>query len=99
VERWVGGGRHTGSGMPAATHGISCFFISGTPTTDIYTLSLHDALPICVGRAFRIDAKKISVRGNRCDRRDQPSRRRNGAYGSVRSGEHTAELQSRRVLV
>src|SRR3712207_8917823 len=26
-----------------------CFFFNDTATTEIYTLSLHDALPICVG--------------------------------------------------
>src|SRR5205085_12617041 len=26
---------------------FSPFFFNGTPTTEIYTLSLHDALPIC----------------------------------------------------
>src|SRR2546430_14333115 len=28
----------------------SLFFFNDTPTTEIYTLSLHDALPICLGR-------------------------------------------------
>src|SRR5690349_25042898 len=28
-----------------------CFFFNDTATTEIYTLSLHDALPISVGRA------------------------------------------------
>src|SRR5260221_2681195 len=27
------------------------FFFNDTATTEIYTLSLHDALPICLGRA------------------------------------------------
>src|SRR5690242_21160175 len=27
----------------------SSLFFNGPPTTDIYTLSLHDALPICMG--------------------------------------------------
>ena len=27
-----------------------CFFFNDTATTEIYTLSLHDALPICKGR-------------------------------------------------
>src|SRR4030095_3556401 len=32
------------------------FFFNDTPTTEIYTLSLHDALPICDGaRVFGID--------------------------------------------
>src|SRR5438105_7455374 len=37
------------------------FFFNDTPTTEIYTLSLHDALPICLGHRLadgrtRIDA-------------------------------------------
>src|SRR5216684_2252617 len=40
---------------------VSFFFFNDTATTEIYTLSLHDALPIC-------------VRGRRhlCNARDQP---------------------------
>src|SRR3712207_8685682 len=30
----------------------SCFFFNDTATTEIYTLSLHDALPICDRRLF-----------------------------------------------
>src|SRR3712207_6963595 len=30
---------------------LSCFFFNDTATTEIYTLSLHDALPICAGEA------------------------------------------------
>src|SRR3712207_7319654 len=33
-----------------------CFFFNDTATTEIYTLSLHDALPICLRRARRGDA-------------------------------------------
>src|SRR3989454_4247745 len=29
---------------------VSFFFFNDTATTEIYTLSLHDALPICIGR-------------------------------------------------
>src|SRR3712207_7828107 len=29
---------------------VNVFFFNDTATTEIYTLSLHDALPICVGR-------------------------------------------------
>src|SRR2546430_17102019 len=29
------------------------FFFNDTATTEIYTLSLHDALPICAGQAYR----------------------------------------------
>src|SRR4051812_49858167 len=30
----------------------ACFFFNDTATTEIYTLSLHDALPICRTRAW-----------------------------------------------
>src|SRR2546426_5007462 len=33
------------------------FFFNDTATTEIYTLSLHDALPICVPRARRDGAR------------------------------------------
>src|ERR1039458_1007650 len=36
--------------------GVFCFFFNDTATTEIYTLSLHDALPICAvhhGRRVR----------------------------------------------
>ena len=35
-KEWVGGGGW----------GVWCFFFNDTATTEIYTLSLHDALPI-----------------------------------------------------
>src|ERR1039458_10737288 len=34
---------------PGAGRGGSIFFFNDTATTEIYTLSLHDALPICGG--------------------------------------------------
>ena len=43
VRYWGGGG---GRGV-----GWVCFFFNDTATTEIYTLSLHDALPICDPRA------------------------------------------------
>src|ERR1035441_256236 len=45
------GGPGTGRRMYAAWHPprelVVCFFFNDTATTEIYTLSLHDALPIC----------------------------------------------------
>src|SRR5438874_13708800 len=62
------------------------FFFNDTATTEIYTLSLHDALPICGARR---------PRRPRCpDRGDRQVLRR-----KARSEEHTSELQSRRDLV
>src|SRR3712207_7217934 len=79
------------------------FFFNDTATTEIYTLSLHDALPILrgarrgLGREHSAGAPRP---GRRRDRRPgagqsrvlQPRRKR-------RSEEHTSELQSRQYLV
>src|SRR5436190_21752657 len=66
------------------------FFFNDTATTEIYTLSLHDALPIFMsGRRRGIRgtaARGCSVCGGR------PAR-------SGRSEEHTSELQSHSDLV
>src|SRR2546430_2690709 len=61
------------------------FFFNDTATTEIYTLSLHDALPI----SFRCRACNI------------PSAASNSTPGcwSARSEEHTSELQSQSNLV
>src|SRR6266496_6864079 len=60
------------------------FFFNDTATTEIYTLSLHDALPIC--QPGSTIPGTLGVRGER-------------AGPLVRSEEHTSELQSRRDLV
>src|SRR5437660_7869753 len=68
---------------------ISCFlffFFNDTATTEIYTLSLHDALPICSpSPAPSFSAYCAPVRWS-------PAR-------LTRSEEHTSELQSRGHLV
>src|SRR5256885_10152253 len=60
------------------------FFFNDTATTEIYTLSLHDALPISISimsSATRVASTTIKVSG--------------GAYLlALRSEEHTSELQS-----
>src|SRR6476620_11445068 len=62
------------------------FFVNDTATTEIYTLSLHDALPIL---HHRPDA--------RTGCRQPAGSVRAGLPG--RSAEHTSELQSRQYLV
>src|SRR3989441_10880668 len=42
--------------MPAISLLFSFFFFNDTATTEIYTLSLHDALPIYAGGAARLRA-------------------------------------------
>src|SRR5215469_8631836 len=68
------------------------FFFNDTPTTEIYTLSLHDALPISAllhGEGLlQLDRHLRVVAGHDHLR----------ALGQ-RSEEHTSELQSRRDLV
>src|SRR5260370_26277650 len=69
---------------------LSClnFFFNDTATTEIYTLSLHDALPIC-----QWGSKAIPVLAR--SRRDRHGRIRR----PMRSEEHTSELQSHLNLV
>src|SRR3989442_10361676 len=67
------------------------FFFNDTATTEIYTLSLHDALPISP-RLKRGPARCSSSTHGNC-RAARRSRR------SSRSEEHTSELQSRPHLV
>src|SRR2546425_4975608 len=65
------------------------FFFNDTATTEIYTLSLHDALPI-FERASRGLGRQIR-------RRDAFGREMAGR--DARSEEHTSELQSLAYLV
>ena len=39
----------------------SCFFFNDTATTEIYTLSLHDALPISTNRLWRMTDRGDSL--------------------------------------
>src|SRR6266571_9413643 len=66
------------------------FFFKDTATTEIYTLSLHDALPICLrsaaGEPVRPSTARMRSPGSR-------------APAAGRSEEHTSELQSHVNLV
>src|SRR5215204_7088469 len=55
-----------------------CFFFNDTATTEIYTLSLHDALPISPGRTYRPRCR--SARGLPSTRRDRKSTRLNSSH-------------------
>src|SRR5690349_25040028 len=67
------------------------FFFNDTATTEIYTLSLHDALPIC-------EVADVGTSGAAVRRRRRGIGQRQ-PVPAVRSEEHTSELQSRRDLV
>src|SRR5947207_15771700 len=77
---------------------FSFFFFIDTPTTEIYTLSLHDALPIFPGAC----ARRRRGRGDPADPRDLDRSAREDRRLEVpqgRSEEHTSELQSHSDLV
>src|SRR2546430_12036870 len=65
--------------------GRSIFFFNDTATTEIYTLSLHDALPICA-RPPRVSRTCRSCTST-------------ATAAPARSEEHTSELQSQSNLV
>src|SRR5204863_8747025 len=73
---------------------IIFFFFNDPATTDIYTLSLHDALPI-----FTIGLGAGGVSGGRRGGVGVGGDVGFGIGGKTRSEEHTSELQSRRDLV
>src|SRR2546422_8561395 len=68
------------------------FFFNDTATTEIYTLSLHDALPICWTDAGIAPQNSINYY-------DSVVGAMGGAEKVKRSEEHTSELQSRLHLV
>src|SRR5437899_12426383 len=84
-------------------YGICAFFFNDTATTEIYPLSLHDALPIC---RPRMSPGKREARGHEQSRQEQRNADKVCANGieaaeqsAGRSEEHTSELQSLRHLV
>src|SRR2546429_7695076 len=68
------------------------FFFNDTATTEIYTLSLHDALPIST-------APRVSSTATCTSASSSPKRGPIRRDGRQRSEEHTSELQSRLHLV
>src|SRR3712207_7613198 len=87
------------------TDGMRSFFFNDTATTEIYTLSLHDALPIWlalhevhhqVRRAADRHAAVQQARDVGMVERGQDAALFQEA---ARSEEHTSELQSRQYLV
>src|SRR5256885_16782273 len=70
------------------------FFFNDTATTEIYTLSLHDALPISVAQLGRGVPHGAAVPAVSRRRRSHRHDSRGRAGGGLRSEEHTSELQS-----
>src|SRR5260221_14766820 len=92
--------------------GCFFFFFNDTATTEIYTLSLHDALPIsggerglrgvhgprgCSRGQGRSSHRWLGILGEAPNALRLPEEEEN--YGAKRSEEHTSELQSHSDLV
>src|SRR2546430_6034245 len=79
-----------------ALHFLSFFFFNDTATTEIYTLSLHDALPISnPGTAARPGPSRVTSPAMKAS----PTTRTRSVPSTARSEEHTSELQSQSNLV
>src|SRR5688572_32782303 len=93
--------------LPTAT--ILFFFFNDTATTEIYTLSLHDALPISIMAAsYRLGemvcrpaSRQIATNGmpRQMLAAIRDARALAGTPRKSRSEEHTSELQSQSNLV
>src|SRR2546425_7150796 len=82
------------------------FFFNDTATTEIYTLSLHDALPISSAQVRRAAVAALGQPGGaraaelaRATYQTDPSYEVRAAALTARSEEHTSELQSLAYLV
>src|SRR3712207_8757605 len=83
---------------------LCIFFFNDTATTEIYTLSLHDALPICFGTGRPALSLRIASPLRSCTRNRVVNTSSSLSVACLekrptRSEEHTSELQSRQYLV
>src|SRR5207249_10271612 len=83
--------------IPSSSSALHLFYLifflfNDPPTPEIYTLSLHDALPICAGDIVGQGALMATLD-------DRELRLNRLKWLSQRSEEHTSELQSRFDLV
>src|SRR5437879_13042980 len=95
--------------MSVVAHSItaSLFFFNDPSTNEIYTLSLHDALPISGSQRNRLPAgdqqrtqrRRVSPAPPLPPPRRTPNDLAAGVGSVVRSEEHTSELQSPMYLV
>src|SRR6202049_3883177 len=88
---------------PTLPHQLSLlfFFFNDTATTEIYTLSLHDALPIYCDLQRRQTAGRSAGRIDQRPRRDRKSTRLNSSHTDIsyavfclKKKKNTSELQS-----
>src|SRR2546427_5621865 len=95
--------------MLLMSHSFSFFFFNDTATTEIYTLSLHDALPIfcsesqitqmAMAAALKNSRVNQSINALMLRRSVGRAKAASVAMAGRRSEEHTSELQSQSNLV
>src|SRR5947208_11570525 len=75
---------------------ILFFFFNATTTTEIYTLSLHDALPICEAKRMANPpaARPPRHENHHMQAEDAELEQFRRGVNCARSEEHTSELQS-----
>src|SRR5256885_7194863 len=73
---------------------IFFFFFNDTATTEIYTLSLHDALPISFPPDPERQRRHRTAMAHRARAVREALTRASGDRRALRSEEHTSELQS-----
>ena len=61
---------------------LSCFFFNGTAPTEIYTLSLHDALPIWYGGNAKGQTRRYEIHA-RANEAITATRRRKGSLAKI----------------
>src|SRR5258708_39134864 len=76
------------------SHSLFFFFFNDTATTEIYTLSLHDALPIWSHQSITSRRSQRSTSAPAKGAASRPGRLAKNAMSANRSEEHTSELQS-----
>src|SRR3712207_7388053 len=90
--------------MSCCKSGLTFFFFNDPATTEIYTLSLHDALPISAeppGPQVAQDLEAVAPGEHQVEDHDVRGLRGGEVVALLagRSEEHTSELQSRQYLV
>src|SRR3712207_7527755 len=88
--------------MHSTTSSATFVFFNDPATTEIYTLSLHDALPFFLRLPRSYDTGLVAVFDDRAGLEAytvHPEHVAAADFGRGRSEEHTSELQSRQYLV
>src|SRR5947207_9190736 len=88
--------------MCACCSSFISFFFNATATTEIYTLSLHDALPISRRRAAGAEVDERALRRRLSggdDQRCERSRRARGLQSPVRSDRKSTRLNSSHTVI